>query len=134
MPFFEYSLTEDRAPTTIRSLSHTSSSNGSMTHSAEAKLDILSKRMRIRENRFMIIPVIKSLGKCLAAYRCGASCLPRSTAKDVQRTVQSAEVFVKSRLIETSADWTVRCTSPRLRPTGANPNSRKADVKPMNIC
>jgi len=35
----------------------------------------------------------------------------KSTAKDVQRTVQSAEVFTKVRLRETSADWTVRCTS-----------------------
>src|SRR5262247_2015896 len=58
---------------------------------------------------------------------------PKSMAKDVQRTVQSAEVFVKGRLIETSADWTVRCTSLRLHSTGEAPNSRKADRKPMNI-
>src|SRR6266498_3729932 len=50
----------------------------------------------------------------------------QSRAKDVQRTVQSAEVFAKCRLRETSADWTVRCTSPRLHSAGAKPNSRKA--------
>jgi len=51
---------------------------------------------------------------------------PKSTVKDVQRTVQSAEVFAKGQLRETSADWTVRCTSPRLHSTGEEPNSRKA--------
>ncbi len=51
---------------------------------------------------------------------------PESTGKNVQRTVQSAEVFAKRRLRETSADWTVRCTSPRPHSTGEEPNSRKA--------
>src|SRR5215813_13829644 len=55
------------------------------------------------------------------------SYFPKSTIKDVQRTVQSAEVFAKGGLRETSADWTVRCTSPRLHLMSEKPNSRKAD-------
>ena len=42
---------------------------------------------------------------------------PKSTAEDVQRTVQSAEVFTKVRLRETPADWAVRCTSVWLHST-----------------
>src|SRR6266542_2994028 len=70
--------------------------------------------------------MIRTDGNQVAGEGCAQTGQPESTGKNVQRTVQSAEVSAKGRLRETSADSTVRCTSPRLHSTGEEPNSRKA--------
>ena len=43
---------------------------------------------------------------------------PKSAAKDVERTVRSAEVFAEGRSRETSAVLTISCTSLRLHSIG----------------
>jgi hypothetical protein len=66
----------------------------------------------------MMCGAICLLALCESAA--GASKQPKSTAKDVQRTVQSAEVFPGRRLAGPSADSTIYGTSPPRRPMGAN--------------
>src|SRR5262249_5627323 len=41
--------------------------------------------------------------------------------KNVQRTVQSAEVSASGQIEEASPEWTVRCTSAPFRPIGVKP-------------